>query len=264
LKERFLSKERPPLPSNAVLIDRRRKKPAATLGGPANTIPVGWEFRELVSAPAIRLMPRMLLASTRQPLVGVCLSVLNRVVLTIALEASDEETRPILKNSDFFHQEGRYAASMPSVHDVARYILHKKGSMSAWKLQKLVYYSQAWHYVWEDEQLFSEPIEAWADGPVVPALFKEHRGKYAISLSSYKAGTLRNLTGPQRGSIDAVLDFYGDKSGHWLSELTHKEAPWKDAREGLGRKERGHRRITLEAMGRYYAPLDSNTPLDLV
>ena len=152
---------------------------------------------------------------------------------------------------------------MPSVHDVARYILQKRGSMSTWKLQKLVYYSQAWHYVWEDEQLFSEPVEAWADGPVVPVLFKEHKGKYTLSTSTYTQGSLRNLTASQRGSIDAVLGFYGDKSGHWLSELTHKEAPWKEARAGLGKNERGHKKIELEAMGRYYAPLDGNVPLEI-
>lgn len=150
---------------------------------------------------------------------------------------------------------------MSSVHDVARYILRKRGSMSTWKLQKLVYYSQAWHYVWEDEPLFPEPIEAWPDGPVAPDLFKEHKGKYTISLSTYKQGTLRHLTAAQKSSIDAVLDFYGERSGHWLSELTHKEAPWMDARAGLGKNERGHERIELEAMGRYYAPLDGNTPM---
>jgi uncharacterized phage-associated protein len=128
--------------------------------------------------------------------------------------------------------------------------------MSTWKLQKLVYYCQAWHYVWEDERLFPEPVEAWADGPVVPALYREHKGRYTISESTFKPGTRRSLTDAQRESIDAVLGFYANKTGHWLRELTHKEAPWKDARAGLRENERGHKRITLEAMGRYYARLD--------
>lgn len=51
-----------------------------------------------------------------------------------------------------------------SVDDVAAYILERLGTVSAMKLQKLVYYSQAWHLVWEDEQLFGEPIAA---GPMV-------------------------------------------------------------------------------------------------
>jgi uncharacterized phage-associated protein len=198
-----------------------------------------------------------------QPTVRVRLSVSDRLALTFAFEVAGCQIQHIDRNTVSCRELCRYAMSMPSVHDVARYILQKRGSMSTWKLQKLVYYSQAWHYVWEDEQLFSEPVQAWADGPVVPVLFKEHRGKYTISTSTYKQGSLRNLTASQRGSIDAVLGFYGDKSGHWLSELTHKEAPWKDARSGLGKNERGHKEIELEALGRYYAPLDGNVPLEI-
>ena len=34
----------------------------------------------------------------------------------------------------------------------------------------------------------------------------------------------------QIATMDAVLDYYGDKQPQWLSELTHKEMPWKIAR----------------------------------
>ena len=61
------------------------------------------------------------------------------------------------------------------VLDVAAYILMKRGRLSAWKLQKLCYYAQAWSLVWDDECLFTERIEAWANGPVVPFLYKQHR-----------------------------------------------------------------------------------------
>lgn len=144
---------------------------------------------------------------------------------------------------------------MATVHDVAAYILHERGAMSTWKLQKLAYYSQAWHLVWEGEPLFKEPIEAWANGPVVRALYNVHRGKFRIS--SWREGKRRNLTDKQRESIDAVLGFYGDKSGHWLSELTHKEDPWRNARKGLDPNERGNRRITHGALNEYYGSLST-------
>ncbi len=48
-----------------------------------------------------------------------------------------------------------------SVQDVAAYIIERHGRMSSMKLQKLVYYSQAWHLVWDDEPLFPERIQAW-------------------------------------------------------------------------------------------------------
>ena len=43
---------------------------------------------------------------------------------------------------------------MATVFDVARYILEKYGPLSAMKLQKMVYYSQAWSLVWDDAPLF--------------------------------------------------------------------------------------------------------------
>ena len=59
---------------------------------------------------------------------------------------------------------------MASVFDVAAYILERQGPMTTWKLQKLVYYSQAWSLVWDDDVLFPEEIEACANGPVVREL----------------------------------------------------------------------------------------------
>ena len=58
-------------------------------------------------------------------------------------------------------------AAMASVYDVAAFILGRLGQVGAMKLQKLVYYSQAWSLVWDDQPLFSETIEAWDKGPVV-------------------------------------------------------------------------------------------------
>lgn len=142
---------------------------------------------------------------------------------------------------------------MASVHDVAAYILRKQGRMSTWKLQKLAYYSQAWHLVWDEEPLFPEPIEAWANGPVVRDLYSEHRGRFVVD--SWPAGKISNLKKSERESIDAVLKLYGKKSGHWLSELTHQEPPWREARNGLQPGQRGAREIKLGAMVDYYGSL---------
>ncbi len=142
---------------------------------------------------------------------------------------------------------------MASVHDVAAYILREQGAMSTWKLEKLVYYAQAWHLVWDEEPLFADRIEAWANGPVAPALYARHRGQF--SLGSWRGGDPSRLTPSQRDSIDQVLVFYGDKTGQWLSDLTHSESPWKDAREGLAPGDRGDREISKSAMAEYYGSL---------
>ena len=144
---------------------------------------------------------------------------------------------------------------MTTALDVAAYILQERGEMSTWKLQKLVYYSQAWHSVWEDKPLFDEEIEAWANGPVVPRLYREHRGQFVLSRDQFAPGDPEQLTDREKIAIDAVLNFYGDKSGQWLSELTHSEAPWINARVGLRPTERGSRLIPVADMAEYYGGL---------
>jgi uncharacterized phage-associated protein len=140
-----------------------------------------------------------------------------------------------------------------SAHDVAAYIIAKMGEVTSMKLQKLVYYSQAWSVVWDERPLFVEPIEAWANGPVVRALYETHRGQF--SLTTWPKGDPGALDEKARGTVDGVLDFYGDKSPQWLSDLTHMEDPWRQAREGLQPGERGEREIPLSSLDEYYGGL---------
>jgi uncharacterized phage-associated protein len=141
---------------------------------------------------------------------------------------------------------------MASAHDVAAYILKKLGPMTAMKLQKLVYYCQAWSLVWDEKPLFSDRIEAWASGPVVRSLYERHRGEYWITAWE---GNPNEFNSVQRATMDGVLAFYGDQNSQWLSDLTHKEDPWRKARKGLGPTDRGNREITHESMMEYYSSL---------
>lgn len=142
---------------------------------------------------------------------------------------------------------------MVSVFDVVKYILSKQKSITAMKLQKLVYYCQAWSLVWDEKQLFKEKIQAWANGPVVRELYDWHRGKYAIS--SINRGDIGNLKEYQKETMDAVLKFYGDKNSQWLSDLTHIEKPWRDARKGIPEGFGSDREITVASMEEYYSSL---------
>ena len=143
-----------------------------------------------------------------------------------------------------------------SVFDVATYILSKMGLITAMKLQKLVYYCQAWSLVWDEAPLFTENIEAWANGPVVRELYEAHRGSYQIT--SINRGSIDNLNRIQRNTIDAVLKFYGKESSQWLSDLTHMEDPWQNARHrgNLSDNERGSEIITHADLMEYYGGLE--------
>jgi uncharacterized phage-associated protein len=139
---------------------------------------------------------------------------------------------------------------MADVFDVAAGIIEKTGPITAMKLQKLVFYAQAWSLVWDEKPLFGNRIEAWANGPVTPDLYAEHRGEFTIT--TVPRGDPTRLTKEQKDTIKAVVRDYGKKGASWLSALTHREQPWIDARKGLQDGERGSRTISHGAMADYY------------
>lgn len=141
--------------------------------------------------------------------------------------------------------------------DVAAFILRAKGTMTAMKLQKLVYYSQAWSLVWDGEPLFDDQIEAWANGPVTYALFQHHRGKYTVGAADFADGDPEELDLDQRETVQAVLDAYGDMSAGQLSALTHAEKPWRAARGSAEDGEKSRAVITPSSMQEYYAELSA-------
>ena len=142
---------------------------------------------------------------------------------------------------------------MASVFDVAKYVLEKVGTMTAMKLQKLVYYCQAWSLAWDDVPLFDEDFQAWANGPVCPELYRRHRGIFRIERDFFKDLAPYGFTDDEKETMDQVILYYGDKEPHWLSELTHRENPWKNARIGVMPGERSNRVITKESMQEYYS-----------
>lgn len=138
--------------------------------------------------------------------------------------------------------------------DVADYILEKCGAMSSVKLQKLVYYAQAWYLVWNDEPLFEEEIQAWVGGPVVVTLYNQHRGIFKLNAVHFQGDTSQ-IDKETREDIDKVLEFYAHRDAQWLSDLTHMEAPWKEARKGLSDGERGKSVISHASISEYYSSI---------
>jgi uncharacterized phage-associated protein len=142
------------------------------------------------------------------------------------------------------------------VNDVAATLIGHLGPIDTFKLQKLLYYCQAWHLVWERTVLFPNRIEAWANGPVIPDVYKQHAGMYLVKGAPVGSDPKR-LTLTERSTVKAVVEYYGKKPGHVLAALTHREAPWRDARASgnLGPGERGKVEITPKALLDYYEGL---------
>ena len=120
------------------------------------------------------------------------------------------------------------------------------------KLQKLAFYSQAQHLAQYGTPLFPESFEAWRGGPVAPELYALHRGKFLIRPGELSSGDSSALTDAERRLIDGVCSRLGGMTGAELSERTHLESPWLNAREGLAPSDPSNAVITQEAMHSYY------------
>lgn len=141
-----------------------------------------------------------------------------------------------------------------TIFDVAEYILSKSGTITAMKLEKLCYYSQAWSLVWDERPLFGEKFQAWANGPVCPELYARHRGEFNVTPGEF-SGDPGVLDKSQRDTVDAVLGYYGTLSAYELSTLTHREAPWKDALGDIEPGQRSNNVISIDSMAEYYGSL---------
>lgn len=103
------------------------------------------------------------------------------------------------------------------------------------QLMKLVYITYGWYWANRDEPLFTNDIEAWKYGPVIPDLYHatKHYGREKIPHDLIADGIATEED--TRAFVDKVLDQYGSLSGIALSNLTHRKGtPWsKVYRDGF-------------------------------
>lgn len=150
---------------------------------------------------------------------------------------------------------------MARIVDVAAYILEDLGSVSTMKLQKLAFYSQAYYLVEHGSPLFPEAFEAWANGPVSPHLFRQHRGEFVITRGFFGPVSKGALSEDEREAVAFVVNRLRDWTGAQLSELTHGEVPWRSAREGLAPNARSQRPIAIGCMKAYYETRPAGNPV---
>ena len=126
------------------------------------------------------------------------------------------------------------------------------------KLQKLVYYAQAWNLAVNDKPLFGDDIEAWVHGPTVRALYEEFKtfGYNPINVKVNKSEIQALI---KDKLLNEVWEIYGKYDGNYLEALTHNEAPWQKAREGLDIDEESSIVISQKSMKEYYKKLLKKT-----
>jgi len=118
-------------------------------------------------------------------------------------------------------------------------------SLSAMKLQKLVYFAHGWHLALVDKPLFRESIEAWQFGPVVPELYHtfkrfgsdpvtEEAGEYVFSGGTFRRHIPRVENSDDGEARKCALDVikrvwsvYAPYNAVKLSNATHLPGtPW--------------------------------------
>jgi len=118
------------------------------------------------------------------------------------------------------------------------------------KLQKLLYYAQAWHLANTGEPLFDEEIQAWTHGPVVPSVWRAYREKRWEPLEL--VDRLPDLNKYTQNYLDRVFQVYGGFTAKRLELMTHNEDPWKEARGDLPLEASCQNVISHDTMRRYY------------
>lgn len=120
------------------------------------------------------------------------------------------------------------------------------------KLQKLVYYAQAWTLALCDRPLFDEDFQAWTHGPVVPSLFQRFNGMGWNPLPAPEEDNCGELDAEVESLLEEVYTLYGEHSAKYLEQLTHSEEPWLNARGGRPLEARCTCIIPKDAMKAFY------------
>nr|USU33794.1 DUF4065 domain-containing protein [Methylobacterium sp. OTU13CASTA1] len=125
------------------------------------------------------------------------------------------------------------------------------------KLQKLVYYAQAWSLALRDRPLFDEDMQAWAHGPVADSVYQIYRdsGWHALPVPEHTPA----LEQEDVEHLSTILQTYGDFSAKHLERMTHAEDPWLEARGDLPDEARCRDPIHKETMARFYRELYEQT-----
>ncbi len=140
------------------------------------------------------------------------------------------------------------------------YIIKHYGPMSHLKLQKLLFYCDAYHIAYFDVELIEDKFEAWVHGPVsrkVYESFKDHSVLFAdLKFSDINTENpdpiFEQLTKSQKDFLNEVLSTLTQWTDIDLESATHKEEPWLEARKGHSFGDKCSEEISKETTKTFY------------
>lgn len=144
---------------------------------------------------------------------------------------------------------------MYNVLDVCKYIINfsneKDYGVSNLKLQKLLYFIQAYFLLNNNGPCFIESIEAWDFGPVIPVAYEKYKQYGSTDIPSTKS----NISGVNKGCIadcdkkliNKVITKLSNCSATDLVWITQNQTPWQNAYIPYQDNE-----ITIESLRKYF------------
>lgn len=140
--------------------------------------------------------------------------------------------------------------------DVAKWFINKVNreagdSITHLKVQKLLYFAEAWHQVIVERDLFDEQIEAWAHGPVVREVYAKLADFGWQALDSNEEPS-QEFPKETLDVLELVVDLYDQFTAKQLEDMTHADSPWLDARGGIAPEARCANVIAKPAIKAYF------------
>ncbi len=117
------------------------------------------------------------------------------------------------------------------------------------KLQKLLYFAQAYYLANYGEPLFAEDMQAWTHGPVVPSVWHEYK---QYSWQAIPSGNGANVPDDIIPYLEAIYTHFGKFDAKELERITHKHDPWRLTRGNLQPEETCSDPISKNVIREFY------------
>jgi uncharacterized phage-associated protein len=131
--------------------------------------------------------------------------------------------------------------------------------LTHFRLQKLLYYAQAWSLVLRETELFPEEIRAWKNGPVVDEVYRAlPDGRCAVCVPPEAFASAPDLGPEDAAFLKSFWEAYSEHSASQLYRMTHQEMPWRKTWEN---RPNGNEPIPVDDIEEYFGRQGVPAPL---